>query len=318
MIKDKKLFGYIYCATSPSNKKYYGKTINTVESRKDGHKKDKDGKTVFYCAIKKYGFDNFIWTIIEEYCVVLTNDLRLDKIELNDILCEREKYWIKTDKTYLREFGYNGTMGGDGVIGHIYTSEEKLAISKRISGAGNPNFGGRLMTTEVKNKIRNTLTGTILKEETKEKIKTSVHKHYSVKENRDKCGRSGKENPMYGKYVYDIWAEKYGEEIADEMWIKKGIEHSNKMSGTGNPMSGKSVHAVWVEKFGKEEADNLLKKQSAKRSKSLKGKLHKPMSEEGKRNISIAAKNRPPVSEQTKQKLKEARKRYEFNRNKKQ
>jgi len=31
----------------------------------------------------------------------------------------------------------------------------------------------------------------------------------------------GKNNPMYGKSVYDIWLKKYGKDIADEKWKNK-------------------------------------------------------------------------------------------------
>jgi group I intron endonuclease len=111
--------GVIYCAISPSNKKYYGYTIN-LEQRKKWHYQDafiKKSKKYFSIALRKYGLENFIWKIIEEY-------EKETKIELHGILCEREIYWILKDKTYLSEFGYNMTKGGDGVLGYKFTLEQ--------------------------------------------------------------------------------------------------------------------------------------------------------------------------------------------------
>jgi hypothetical protein len=86
--------GVIYCAISPSNKKYYGYTLNFI-NRKNGHKiaSDKNVINYFYNAIRKYKFDNFIWYIIEEHEHENENKLLLRKF-----LGEREKYWIKKDK----------------------------------------------------------------------------------------------------------------------------------------------------------------------------------------------------------------------------
>lgn len=270
MIKENKLFGYIYCATSPSTKKYYGKTIDTIKNRKNGHRKGSvNGKNIFSCAIRKYGFDNFIWTQKEEFCVDLTDDLRLDKIELNEILCERETYWIKKDKTYLREFGYNGTLGGDGVIGHIWTSEERLNRSKLSSGEKNPNFGGKITRQpEVRKKISEGNRGKTMSEDSIKKIKVTLKQFYTIQENRDKCARPGEQNGMYNKYVYDIWVEKFGKEKAEELWNEKGNKQSKKMSGGGNPMSGKSVYDVWLQNYGKEEADKRKENANIKRKQT--------------------------------------------------
>ena len=54
--------------------------------------------------MNKYGVENFI---IEE----------LEECD-NDILSEREKYWINKKKTY--HYGYNATLGGDGSILYDY------------------------------------------------------------------------------------------------------------------------------------------------------------------------------------------------------
>jgi len=134
--------GVIYCAISPSGKKYYGFTYN-LKRRKYIHKRNSLlKKNVFYCAINKYGFENFIWNIIESY----QNE---NKSYIRDILRKRERYWISKNLTYLREYGYNMTYGGDG--GDTYSNknefDKRLLSEKRsklFSGENNPMYGKRV------------------------------------------------------------------------------------------------------------------------------------------------------------------------------
>lgn len=128
--------GIIYCATSPSGKKYYGYSSLGFEERKIKHKYSfsKGRNCSFYSAIKKYGWDNISWNIVEKH-------IANDKKELHKILCERETYWINKDKTNLPEYGYNMTKGGDGGLGVILSEEAKKNIS--LSKIGNTNNNGK-------------------------------------------------------------------------------------------------------------------------------------------------------------------------------
>jgi hypothetical protein len=40
---------------------------------------------------------------------------------------------------------------------------------------------------------------------------------------------SGKNNPMYGRSIYDVWLEKFGKEIADQKY-KSWREHCTNKS----------------------------------------------------------------------------------------
>ena len=132
-------YGVIYCAISPSGKKYYGFTYN-LNRRKYIHQRNSlIKKNVFYSAIKKYGFENFNWIIVESY----QNE---NKIHLRDILRKRERYWIAKDLTYLSEYGYNMTRGGDGgdtFSGLSDERKESIIIKKKndYSGDKNPMYG---------------------------------------------------------------------------------------------------------------------------------------------------------------------------------
>lgn len=98
--------GKIYCVTNLINdKKYIGQTVLTLEQRKNRHLNTKK-RSYFQQALKKYGFENFHWEIIEENI--------LDSEKLN--LLEQE--YITKFKTNIKDFGYNLTNGGDCLFKH--------------------------------------------------------------------------------------------------------------------------------------------------------------------------------------------------------
>ena len=81
-----------------NNKAYIGQSIH-IEERWKEHERDSNTiDTLLYRAMRKYGFDNFSFEVLEE----------CPEAKLN----EREIYWIKFFDTF--ENGYNLTMGGDG------------------------------------------------------------------------------------------------------------------------------------------------------------------------------------------------------------
>lgn len=123
--------GLIYCATSPSNKKYYGRTRNTLDKRVKTHLKNSKNQR-FPNALRKYGNSSFKWNIIEIFEFEFEDEL---EIKLN----ERETYWIKTDKTLNPEFGYNMSEGGDrgpakGIKHKSCSQQHKDNISKGKTG----------------------------------------------------------------------------------------------------------------------------------------------------------------------------------------
>jgi group I intron endonuclease len=84
-----------------TNKSYIGFATN-FKSRQRRHKKDsqKDLRNYkFYNAIKKYGWDSFVWKIIYQ------------SKDRNHTLNEMESYFINEYDTYNN--GYNSTSGGE-------------------------------------------------------------------------------------------------------------------------------------------------------------------------------------------------------------
>lgn len=109
---------YIYCITNLiNNKRYVGKTTQSIEERFKEHCKDsqkeRHQKRPLYDAMNKYGIENFK---IEE----------LEQVEDQDVLSEREIYWINELQTYGSN-GYNASKGGDGTILYDYKEIIQLA-----------------------------------------------------------------------------------------------------------------------------------------------------------------------------------------------
>ena len=114
--------GLIYKFTSPSNKSYVGKTVQSFSQRMSGHKTKSSGCTALKHAINKYGWNQMKREIVEENIP-------------EDQLDQREKYWIKTYNT-ITPHGYNLTDGGEGGLlsditkDRMEESHRKNAIEK--------------------------------------------------------------------------------------------------------------------------------------------------------------------------------------------
>lgn len=110
----------IYLITNNFNDLVYiGQTTKTLEERIYWYKKDiklKKKVTPIIATMRKYGIDNFNFQIIE------------DNIENQDILDERERYWIRYYDSNNPEKGYNRDSGG--VSGGFKSKETKKLIGE--------------------------------------------------------------------------------------------------------------------------------------------------------------------------------------------
>jgi group I intron endonuclease len=154
--------GVIYCYHCISTgKKYIGQSINE-KKRKIQHislcGKGIDHK--FYRAVRKYGWDNFIYGIIDYYHYENLN--------------EQEIYYVETYDTYKN--GYNSTLGGEGMRGFTHNEKTRQKISE-----SNKN---RTISEKTRQKISEAGIGRTHSEETRKKISDGI---------------SGKNHPMYGK-----------------------------------------------------------------------------------------------------------------------
>jgi len=164
--------GVIYKTTNLINNKIYiGKRIFT---------KDKFLKNKYYGsgkllkeAINKYGLDSFGREILEE----------VD----NEILEEREIYWIKFYNSNNLEIGYNLTIGGNSrygrKIGNMSDDTKKkisVSVSKYLKENRHP-FQDKNHSDETKEKIRNSLKSRKL---TDDHIKKLADGHRGLKYNK--------------------------------------------------------------------------------------------------------------------------------------
>jgi len=128
--------GIIYCYYCiPTGKKYIGQTVYE-ERRKRQHRHDcKRGvDNKFYRAVRKYGWHQFIYGIIEEYEI--------------EFLAEKEIHYINHYDTYNN--GYNSTTGGDGVGGCSPSKETRKKMSESAKNRTDIRYNKKYFTEEEK------------------------------------------------------------------------------------------------------------------------------------------------------------------------
>ena len=154
--------GVIYCYHCiPTGKKYIGQTVKEKHRKRQHINHCKTGvDNKFYRAVRKYGWDNFVYGIIDDY-----ND---------EILNEQEIFYIDKYDTYRN--GYNSTIGGEGARGFTHNENTRKKLSKAHKG--------RIPSQEIREKISQSNKGKIVSKETRKKISDGI---------------SGKNHPMYGK-----------------------------------------------------------------------------------------------------------------------
>lgn len=117
---------YIYKFTNKINGKTYIGQTNNIEQRKRGHKstaynnKAHDYHNAFHNAIRKYGWENFDFEILEE----------VDDSFGREYLNQREIFFISYYDSLVGHNGYNIKEGGNGNMPEPKTFEERVACSK--------------------------------------------------------------------------------------------------------------------------------------------------------------------------------------------
>lgn len=231
--------GIIYLAKNKiNNKVYVGQTIRDLELRKKVHVRSalQGSDYLFHRALRKYGSDNFEWSVLEE--------------SLNENLNDLEKKYIKYYQSYAAESktGYNMTIGGDNNYGskgdihwlnRLSEEEKELWILENRSGKNNPNYGNHKLAGD--NHFLNKMS-----EEEREKWKDTYLR-----------GKNNYQKKMTKQQLID---KNWYNNISREEQIKWAKE---KMSGENNPF--KNAYNKDPEKYKKLWAAN-----SGENSKSSK------------------------------------------------
>jgi group I intron endonuclease len=215
---------FVYLTTNTiTGKQYVGSHVTTKID--DGYLGS--GRPYLSNAIKKYGRENFERIILKK-CDTLIEARLL------------EEPFISKYNT-LAPNGYNlSPTGGTGPFGGRHSEESKKKISESLKGK----FKGRVFTEEWKEKLRNAK---------KDFVPWNVGKSpYEWTEEMRKVAsetRTGKNNNMYGKKVYDVWIDKYGEEKARELLKKYKKKMSESLIGKSHNL--KTVTCPHCGKEGK-------------------------------------------------------------------
>ena len=156
--------GIVYKYTNKINGKIYiGQTIRE-DIRMEQHRRC-DSQSHFHNAIKKYGWDNFEYTII---FTVEYDDLNI----VHQLLDSVEVKYIDLYDSMNPHKGYNRARGGKGCSGYTLTEEQREKISKRLKGREkNEDWRKKISDTRKSRNIPSSRRGVSLPEETKKKIR---------------------------------------------------------------------------------------------------------------------------------------------------
>lgn len=202
----------IYKFTNKINHKVYiGKSQN-LEQRYQSHKRNYNNKnlqdynTKFYRALRKYGFNNFDYEIIEQ-----SNDFTNEEIN------EKEKYYIQLYNSIYN--GYNIQAGGeDTAVPRKLTEQQILEIKTLLSTS-------TILFKDIANKynVSDSLISMINSGATWNNIGSYT---YPIRINN--CNNTGGKNPkakITDEEVLEL-REYFVNHTLDEVYTKYGQNHS--------------------------------------------------------------------------------------------
>lgn len=153
-------YGFIYCYTSPSGKKYIGQTRTSLYERAKKNGKGYDGCTAFANAIKKYGWENFTVEILAELPLDVLNEAEINYIIELDTTNREKGYNIATDAyNYLATISRIPVYSYDEYTGDFIERFDSIAAAeqamqvhhgsiRRILNQYNHHVRHRIWTTE--------------------------------------------------------------------------------------------------------------------------------------------------------------------------
>lgn len=201
-----------------NNKIYIGQTTSSLQERIkmyiDEYKYSKRNRVIIN-AMRKYGFENFEFSILE------------DDITSKKILDEKERYYIKFYKSLSSQNGYNVALGGNSKGKH--SQETKIKMSESQIGEKNHMYKKRGKENPTSKKTIELTTGLIFDNLTLacEYFNTSISHSASVAR-----GERGSTNGKVFRYMND-----------DEIILPENIAYI-KSKKTRNSVLEKFKHLI--------------------------------------------------------------------------
>jgi group I intron endonuclease len=228
-------FGIIYKVINKINGKVYiGQTTVGLKNRRDKHIRDSNrgSNLIFHRALRKYGFDNFDWCVLEE-----TGDINLlDSLEFDyiNIYSSISDGYNMTTNTSCQSGEYNPNYGNN------MSNESKGIISKHnkelYKDKSKHPWTNRRHSKESRKKMsRSWNYDKHFSDETRKKMSAAQTDRKHSEATKTKCSESklGDKNPFYGQKLSKEHREK--------------ISVSNK--GKNNSFYGKKHSAATREKM---------------------------------------------------------------------
>lgn len=188
----------LYMHKFSNNKVYIGITGRPIEVRWRG-----TYNKFFTNAVNKYGWDNI------EHIVLLDN---LSK----EWACRLEQDLIRQYKSNNPKYGYNITMGGEGLFGYTISEESR----KKIGAANSVALKGRHLSNEVREKISRAAKGRVVSDETRKKMSDAQKGRVS----------SNKGKPMSEEQKLKISNARKGFVMSEEQKEKLSLSHLGKIT----------------------------------------------------------------------------------------
>lgn len=185
----------VYIHTAPNNKKYIGITSCKNLNRRTGASGcGYKTQRLMWRAIQKYGWNNFTHEVVADN---LTCDQAL-QMEIDLIA----KY-----KTTDPQYGYNISVGGNGVTGGSLQPIDRTKLSKTMSAImkGKPSpRKGKTLSPEHKQHISESLKGHKHSEETKHKISEKSTGRHHTQEFRTRLSEHRKQCKWYNNGIINV------------------------------------------------------------------------------------------------------------------
>lgn len=191
---------------------YIGKTIRTLKYRKYRHLSDSssNSNTYFHKAIRKYGKENFEWSILVE----TDSESKLNALEKFYIMIYRKMLGV-----------YNLTEGGEGMSGYTQAEESRKKVSDSKKGKPRDEETKKKISDSHKGKIPWNKGKTIIYPEgTKNPFFGKKHSEESCKKMSD--AKKGKTSSFKGKHHSAESKIKLAEQSMGNS-NRKGKKHSD-------------------------------------------------------------------------------------------